>query len=44
MTGDGFASRAQGRIEGKFYGPGHSDAGGIFERCNTFGAFGAKRQ
>ena len=44
MTGDGFASRANGRIEGKFYGPGHAEAGGIFERGHTIGAFGAKRQ
>ena len=44
MTSDGFASRAHGRIEGKFYGPNHAEAGGIFERGNTIGAFGAKRQ
>ena len=44
MTSDGFASRAQGRIEGKFYGPNHAEAGGIFERGNTVGAFGTKRQ
>ena len=44
MTRDGFTSRAQGRIEGKFYGPSHAEAGGIFERGNTIGAFGAKRQ
>ena len=44
MTSDGFASRANGRIEGTFYGPDHAEAGGIFERGNTIGAFGAKRQ
>ena len=44
LTTDGFASRADGRIEGKFYGPDHAEAGGIFERGNTIGAFGAKRQ
>lgn len=44
FTSDGFASHANGRIEGKFYGPGHVEAGGIFERGNTIGAFGARRQ
>ena len=44
LSGAGFASRANGRIEGAFYGPGHAEVGGIFERGNTIGAFGAKRQ
>ena len=44
MTSDGFASRAQGRIEGTFYGPGHEEVGGVFERNEIVGAFGAKRQ
>ncbi len=32
------------RIQGGFYGPGHAEAAGIFERSNIVGAFGAKRQ
>ena len=43
---DGTFSRGQsgGRIEGGFYGPGHAEAGGIFEQSDIVGAFGAKRQ
>ncbi len=43
---DGTFSRGQsgGRIEGGFYGPGHAEAGGIFEQSEIVGAFGAKRQ
>ena len=43
---DGTFSRGQsgGRIQGGFYGPGHAEAGGIFEHSNIVGAFGAKRQ
>ena len=46
FTKDGFksGSRTGNRIEGKFYGPGHAEAGGIFEHLNTIGAFGVKRQ
>ena len=32
------------RVQGGFYGPGHTEAAGIFERANMIGAFGAKRQ
>ena len=32
------------RIHGAFYGPGHAETVGIFERLNIVGAFGAKRQ
>ena len=32
------------RIQGGFYGPGHAETAGIFERSNIVGAFGAKRQ
>ena len=35
--GDGF-------ISGTFYGPGHEEVGGIFERNEMIGAFGASRQ
>lgn len=31
-------------IEGRFYGPNHEEVGGIFERDEVIGAFGAKRQ
>lgn len=43
---DGTFSRGQsgGRIQGGFYGPGHAEAGGIFEQSGIVGAFGAKRQ
>ena len=45
MTSGGFASGSDGNsIQGKFYGPGHGEAGGIFERDQVIGAFGAKRQ
>ncbi|MYE01823.1 MAG: hypothetical protein F4Y03_11205, partial [Alphaproteobacteria bacterium] len=33
-----------GRIEGQFYGPGHEEVGGIFERNGMVGAFGAAKQ
>ena len=32
------------RIQGGFYGPGHVEAAGVFERANIVGAFEAKRQ
>ena len=31
------------RIEGAFYGPGHAEATGVFEKSNVVGAFGAKK-
>ena len=31
-------------IQGTFYGPGHEEVGGIFERDSITGAFGAKRE
>ena len=30
-------------IEGRFYGPNHEEVGGVFERNEIVGAFGAKR-
>ena len=33
-----------GSIQGAFYGPGHEEVGGIFERNQIIGAFGARRQ
>ena len=32
------------RIEGTFYGPNHSEVGGVFEHSDYVGAFGARRQ
>ncbi len=44
VTGLGFKAGAAGdSIEGRFYGPQHEEVGGIFERAETLGAFGAKR-
>lgn len=34
---------AGNRIQGGFYGPGHAEAAGIFERERIVGSFGAKR-
>ena len=31
-------------LEGRFYGPNHEGAGGVFERSNITGAFGATRE
>ena len=40
-----FATGSAGdSIEGAFYGPGHREAGGVFERGRVFGAFGARRR
>ena len=43
---DGTFARGQSgtRIQGGFYGPGHAEAAGIFERSDIVGAFGARRQ
>ena len=30
-------------IDGRFYGPNHEEVGGVFERNQIAGAFGAKR-
>ena len=43
-----FASRsgfvADGFVHGNFYGPNHEEVGGVFDRNQIVGAFGAKRQ
>ena len=40
----GFRTRdAAGSVEGRFYGPDHREAGGIFESGRLVGAFGASR-
>lgn len=45
LTSDGFERSLRGhKLVGKFYGPNHAEVGGIFERENRFGAFGAIRQ
>ena len=36
-------SQLRKRIEGRFYGPGHEEVGGIFEYASVVGSFGAER-
>lgn len=45
-TDGGFTSGAAGadRIDGRFHGPGHEEAWGVFDTGNYVGAFGARRQ
>ena len=44
VTRDEFRAGAGGdRIEGRFYGEDHAEAGGVFERDLVLGAFGARR-
>jgi hypothetical protein len=44
VTNGGFESGLEGEsIEGKFYGPNHEEVGGVFERDEILGAFGAMR-
>ena len=38
------ASDMNGSIEGRFYGAGHNEAGGVFQRNGIVGAFGATRE
>ena len=39
-----FESGLEGnQIQGGFYGPGHAEAAGVFEKANIVGAFGARR-
>ena len=38
------AGESGDRIQGAFYGPGHTETAGIFERSNIVGAFGARAQ
>ena len=44
VVGFSQGSRTGNRITGTFYGPGHAEAGGMFEHGSILGAFGAKRQ
>lgn len=45
LTAGSFGTGSDGNsIQGKFYGPNHEEAGGIFERDQVIGAFGATRQ
>ena len=39
----GIGAVAQGSIYGRFYGPGHEEAGGLFHRDGFAGAFAGKR-
>ncbi len=39
--GEGFGAN---QIYGQFYGPSHEEVGGVFERDNIVGAFGAKKE
>ena len=41
---DGRFESASGDIEGTFYGTGHEEVGGVFNRNNILGSFGATRQ
>lgn len=41
---DGVFEAADGSIEGVFYGTTHNEVGGVFDRHNITGAFGARRQ
>ena len=44
VTSGGFETGSHGNsIQGKSYGPNHEEAGGVFERDQVIGAFGAKR-
>ena len=43
VTGGAFAATSAGTIEGRFYGPDHEEVGGVFERNEVLGAFGAAR-
>ena len=45
VTAGGFQTGSDGNsVEGRFYGPKHEEVGGIFERDQILGAFGATRQ
>ena len=38
------AGSLDNQIQGGFYGPGHAEAAGVFEKSNIIGAFGAKKR
>ena len=42
VTADGFSNGSS--IDGRFYGPHHEEAGGVFERGDLLGAFGATKE
>ena len=45
MTSGAFDAGSDGdSIAGRFYGPTHAEVGGVFERNDILGAFGASRQ
>ena len=44
VTGGAFAiGSGMNQIQGEFYGPNHEEVGGVFERNDVVGAFGAQR-
>lgn len=44
VTREGFQTGISGdSIQGTFYGPGHEEVGGVFEKSRIVGAFGARR-
>ncbi|WP_423906218.1 transferrin-binding protein-like solute binding protein [Candidatus Spongiihabitans sp.] len=44
VTGGAFATGSgTNQIQGEFYGPDHEEVGGVFERNDVLGAFGAQR-
>ena len=44
LTNGSFGTGTDGdSVEGRFHGPNHEEVGGIFERAQVLGAFGAKR-
>lgn len=38
------AGSLDNQIQGGFYGPGHAEVAGVFEKSNIIGAFGAKKR
>ena len=42
-TGSFFLETSTRKIHGRFYGPGHSEVGGVFVHPQAIGAFGARR-
>ena len=41
---NGMFESENGEIEGVFYGAGHTEVGGIFDKNDIVGAFGAARE
>ena len=44
-SGGAFTTGSTGNlISGRFYGPGHAETAGVFEKSGIVGAFGARKQ